>query len=136
MGCYDYTDTLRKPDGRSLLDFTIITCRTRDDRETVLQALRWNPMHTMSGTQAWGKKNIPEFQREEGAFLKMLMTAITKAVGVEKYIPLWDLNAARTLDCDDQECWIAAVRDSDELVEVDGVTKRLKLLAVPDNHDE
>eukprot|EP00969_Alexandrium_andersonii_P302371 13366118-Alexandrium_andersonii.AAC.1 len=66
----------------------------------------------------------------------MPMTAITSAVGVEKFIPLWDLSAARALDNEDKECWIAAVRDSDELIEVDGVTKRLKLLAVADNHDE
>eukprot|EP00969_Alexandrium_andersonii_P267252 11810298-Alexandrium_andersonii.AAC.1 len=60
---------------------------------------------------------------------------MTNAVGIEKFTPLWDLNAARTLGKDDKECWAAAVRDSDELVEVDGVTKRLKLLAVPDDHD-
>eukprot|EP00969_Alexandrium_andersonii_P015968 698759-Alexandrium_andersonii.AAC.1 len=66
----------------------------------------------------------------------MLMSAITKAAGVDKFTPLWDLNAARTLDKDDKECWVAAVRDSDELIEVDGVTKRLKLLAVADSHDE
>eukprot|EP00969_Alexandrium_andersonii_P185693 8205278-Alexandrium_andersonii.AAC.1 len=90
----------------------------------------------MSGSQAWGKKNIPKFQREEGAFLKMLTTANTKAVGLTKFTPLWDLNAARTLGSDGNECWVAAVRDPDELIEVDGVTKRLKLLAVADNHDE
>eukprot|EP00969_Alexandrium_andersonii_P083441 3681008-Alexandrium_andersonii.AAC.1 len=41
----------------------------------------------MSGTQTWGKKNIPKFQREEGAFLKMLMTAITVLLGSRSSSP-------------------------------------------------
>eukprot|EP00969_Alexandrium_andersonii_P194547 8592554-Alexandrium_andersonii.AAC.1 len=54
------------------------------------------------------------------------MTALTKAAGVEKFIPLGTSMKPALL--------IAI--DTDELVEVDGVAKRLKLLAVPDNRDD
>eukprot|EP00969_Alexandrium_andersonii_P324422 14335035-Alexandrium_andersonii.AAC.1 len=68
----------------------------------------------MSGTQAWGKKNIPKFQREEWAFLKILMTAVGSVCDVEHFEPLWDINAAKTRNPDGEDCWIAAVRDTDE----------------------
>eukprot|EP00969_Alexandrium_andersonii_P333712 14748417-Alexandrium_andersonii.AAC.1 len=51
----------------------------------------------------------PKFQGEEGAFLKMLMTAIAKAVGVEQFIPLGQQRSPRPrvrrpgmLDCGGQ----------------------------------
>eukprot|EP00969_Alexandrium_andersonii_P061344 2704402-Alexandrium_andersonii.AAC.1 len=55
---YGHSDSFRQSD-RHLMDYAIATCRCRDSWGMLCEALQRNPMCTMHGRKAWGRKNLP-----------------------------------------------------------------------------
>eukprot|EP00969_Alexandrium_andersonii_P004148 179743-Alexandrium_andersonii.AAC.1 len=81
------------PGKRELMEFTLLTLPSKQDRDEVLRRIQRSQMHGMRGSVLRAKRNVAKWQREGGQFLRMLM-ACRKAVEGD-FTPdiLWDEDA-------------------------------------------
>eukprot|EP00969_Alexandrium_andersonii_P042585 1868416-Alexandrium_andersonii.AAC.1 len=110
---------MMNPNLRTLLPFSLMTFKTKEDRDDAMRILQEYPMVGMFGTRIYGARNVPRYQREGGGMLRFMMKAMELTTpGLHFSHKLWDMDAVMI-----EGKWAGAV--------LPGVTdERIKALAV------
>eukprot|EP00969_Alexandrium_andersonii_P147010 6500852-Alexandrium_andersonii.AAC.1 len=58
-GIYDHTRTMQNPSLRTLLPFSVVQLKTKEDRDDVMQYLRNTPIVGVHGEYIQGSRNVP-----------------------------------------------------------------------------
>eukprot|EP00969_Alexandrium_andersonii_P105249 4644382-Alexandrium_andersonii.AAC.1 len=77
---FDHVETLENKVTHKPLSFSMMVCKTGEDRPEVTRLLASNPLFGTRGTTIWGRSNLARYHREGRNLLRLITCAIEELV--------------------------------------------------------